>query len=70
MKQLLDWIDSRTGVRVLTRALLYEHVPGGARWRYVWGSTLKYSLVVQFVTGIFLWMDYSPGAQSARAANR
>jgi ubiquinol-cytochrome c reductase cytochrome b subunit len=40
-------------------------VPGGARWRYVWGSTLTFAIVVQFVTGIFLWMNYSPSAQSA-----
>ncbi len=44
---------------------LYESVPGGARWRYVWGSTLTFALMVQFITGIFLWMAYSPGSQTA-----
>ena len=57
MKSLLDWLDSRTGYRALTRAALYEHVPGGARWRYIWGSTLTFAIVVQFITGIFLWME-------------
>jgi ubiquinol-cytochrome c reductase cytochrome b subunit len=65
MKGLFDWLDNRTGYRWIVDAALYEHVPGGARWRYVWGSTLKLSIVVQFVTGFFLWMNYSPGAQSA-----
>ena len=57
---LLDWIDDRTGYRGLTRAALYEHIPGGARWRYVWGSTLVFAFVTQLVTGFFLWMNYSP----------
>ncbi len=63
--KFFDWIDDRTGYRKLLRMALYEHVPGGARWRYVWGSTLTFAIVVQFITGIFLWMNYSPSAQSA-----
>ena len=63
--KLLDWFDSRTGYRNLVKSALYEHVPGGARWRYVWGSTLTFAIVVQFITGFFLWMNYSPSAQSA-----
>ena len=65
MKALFDWIDARTGYRWLARQALYEHVPGGARWRYVWGSTLTFAITVQFITGIVLWMNYSAGAQSA-----
>ncbi len=65
MKTPLDWLNSRTGCRQLVRTALYEHVPGGARWRYAWGSTLTFAIAVQFITGIFLWMNYSPSAQSA-----
>ncbi len=65
MKQLLDWIDDRTGVRGLMRDGLYENIPGGARWRYVWGSTLVLAFVTQVITGIFLWMAYSPSTQTA-----
>jgi ubiquinol-cytochrome c reductase cytochrome b subunit len=65
MKALLSWLDHRTGIRDFLREALYENVPGGARWRYVWGSTLVFTFFVQAVTGIFLWMNYSPGAQSA-----
>ena len=43
----------------------YERIPGGARWRYVWGSTLVFAFSVQVITGIFLWMSYSPSAQTA-----
>src|SRR5215831_18667385 len=60
MKALLTWLDHRTGCRKVVHAALYESVPGGARWRYVWGSTLTFALAVQFITGVFLWMGYAP----------
>jgi ubiquinol-cytochrome c reductase cytochrome b subunit len=44
MKALLDWLDHRTGCRKLLHEALYENVPGGSRWRYVWGSTLTFTL--------------------------
>ncbi len=65
MKELFRWIDDRTGIAKLTREALFERVPGGARWRYVWGSTLTFAIMVQFITGVFLWMGYSPSATSA-----
>jgi len=65
MKSLAAWLEDRTGVGSLLRAALYEHVPGGARWRYVWGSTLVFAFFVQMVTGVFLWMAYSPSGDSA-----
>ncbi len=65
MNALLDWLDDRTGVRHLVHEALYERVPGGARWRYVWGSTLVFAFFTQAITGTFLWMAYSPSAHSA-----
>jgi len=65
MKALFNWLDHRTGYKKLVREVLFENVPGGSRWRYVWGSTLSFTLVVQFITGIFLWMAYSPSSQTA-----
>ncbi len=62
---LFDWLDHRTGCRKVLHSALYENVPGGARWRYVWGSTLTFALAVQFITGVFLWMAYSPSSQTA-----
>ena len=47
MKALLDWLEDRTGYREFVDDLLYENVPGGARWRYVWGSTLVFAFVTQ-----------------------
>jgi len=65
MMRPLDWLDHRTGIRKLAHEALFENVPGGARWRYVWGSTLTFCIFVQFITGIALWMAYSPSAQTA-----
>src|SRR3989440_4591151 len=65
MKRFFDWADHRTGGRKIVHHALFENVPGGARWRYVWGSTLTFTLVVQFITGIFLWMAYSPSSLTA-----
>ncbi|WP_166829886.1 cytochrome b [Thalassoroseus pseudoceratinae] len=63
--RLADWLDHRVGTRHLVHEALYERIPGGSRWRYVWGSTLVYTFTVQFITGIFLWTAYSPSASTA-----
>lgn len=65
MRFLVDWLDHRTGIRRLTREALFENIPGGSRWRYVWGSTLTFTILIQIVTGIALWMAYSPSSQTA-----
>ena len=65
MEKLIVWFDDRTGYQAFLRAVLYENIPGGSRWRYVWGSTLVFTFMVQFITGIFLWMCYSPSSRTA-----
>jgi ubiquinol-cytochrome c reductase cytochrome b subunit len=42
MNRFVEWLDHRTGIRSGMHAALFEHIPGGARWRYVWGSTLSF----------------------------
>jgi quinol-cytochrome oxidoreductase complex cytochrome b subunit len=65
MNALFNWLDHRTGYRALVHEALYEPIPGGARWRYVWGSTLVFTFFVQVVTGLLLWTAYAPSAQTA-----
>jgi len=60
-----NWLDQRTGYKALVHEALFENVPGGARWRYVWGSTLTFCFALQVITGLALWMSYSPGTQTA-----
>jgi ubiquinol-cytochrome c reductase cytochrome b subunit len=62
---LTDFLDDRTGYRALVHEALYERVPGGARWRYVWGSTLVFAFMTQVITGLVLWSSYSASAQTA-----
>jgi len=63
--KLADWLDNRTGYRALSHEAMYENIPGGSRWIYITGSMLVFAFVTQAVTGIFLWMSYSPGSQNA-----
>ncbi len=64
-QKVFDWLDHRSGYRDLAREALFENIPGGSRWRYVWGSTLTFTLVVQIITGLALWMAYNPSSQTA-----
>ncbi len=65
IKNILEWLNHRTGYKKILREALYERIPGGARWRYVWGSTLVFTFAVQVITGTFLLAAYSPSAQTA-----
>lgn len=65
MSKLLEWLDDRTGYRKVLDEALYERIPGGAKWRYVWGSTLVFTFTVQVITGLVLWSAYSPSSQTA-----
>jgi ubiquinol-cytochrome c reductase cytochrome b subunit len=62
---LFDWLDHRTGYRKLMDAMLLEHIPGGAKWRYVWGSCLAFVFSIQLITGVLLMLHYSPGDSTA-----
>ena len=64
-KSLSDWFDSRTGYKDLLHEALEEPIPGGARWRYVFGSALTSTFLIQVVTGLLLMMTYSPSATTA-----
>lgn len=65
MSRVLDWLDNRSGIKKLVAMMLLEGVPGGARWRYVWGSTLAFVFSIQLVTGVMLMTAYSPSASQA-----
>ncbi len=65
MKTLLNWLDQRTGLVTVAQTCLNRPVPGGASWFRVWPCTIAFTFCVQAITGFFLWMYYSPGAQTA-----
>ncbi len=65
MRALLSWIDDRTGLSFAVRRCLDRVVPGGVGWCKVWPCTITFCFCVQVITGFFLWMYYSPSAQTA-----
>ena len=65
MKALLDWIDNRTGLRTLLATCSDRKIPGGADWWHVWPAAITFAFAVQVITGLFLWMFYSPGGGTA-----
>ena len=65
INNLVNWLETRTGFKALMHEALYERVPGGARWRYVWGSTLVFTFTLQVITGFMLWSAYSPSTRTA-----
>src|SRR5215469_10460530 len=66
--RVLDWMDVRTGIRGLTRKVLDEPIPGGARWAYVFGSGLLFIFLLQVVTGVSLALYYTPTVETAHTS--
>lgn len=64
-KKLADWLEHRTGYRGLIHEALEEPIPGGARWRYVFGSALTSVFLIQAFTGVMLMLSYSPSSSTA-----
>lgn len=65
MRSFVDWLETRTGLVGFLSDLFFHAVPGGAGWRRVWGSLVLFALFCEMVTGLGLWLYYSPGVVSA-----
>ncbi len=66
--RLLHWFDERTGIQSLAKKVLDEHIPGGARFAYVFGSGLLFIFLLQAVTGVSLALYYTPTAETAHTS--
>jgi ubiquinol-cytochrome c reductase cytochrome b subunit len=62
---LWGWLNRRTGIDTVLRTALYEPIPGGARFAYVFGSGLLFVFISQVITGVFLALYYVPSADHA-----
>src|ERR1700724_913238 len=58
-------LNQRPGVDDLLQSALYEPIPGGARFAYVFGSGLLFIFISQIITGVFLALYYVPSAHHA-----
>src|SRR5687768_7431082 len=61
-------LEERTGVASAFSRATDVAVPGGARWRYVFGAVLVALFVVEAITGAAMMTVYSPGTQTAWAS--
>jgi quinol-cytochrome oxidoreductase complex cytochrome b subunit/mono/diheme cytochrome c family protein len=68
IKQLTDWLNDRSGYRSLIKKVDDEPIPGGARWRYVFGSAITAAFLIQAFTGVLLMTSYSPSSSMAWAS--
>lgn len=59
------WLNRRTGLDAVLRGALYEPIPGGARFAYIFGSGLLFIFISQVITGVFLALYYVPSADHA-----
>lgn len=64
-KGALGWVNKRTGIDALLSTALYEPIPGGARFAYIFGSGLLFIFLSQVITGVFLALYYVPSADHA-----
>ncbi len=65
MKEILDWLDERTGWKKVKEVIFDRHIPKGVNWWYTLGSVTLFLFVIQVVTGILLAMHYSPSPDHA-----
>lgn len=59
------WLNHRTGLDAVLKTALYEPIPGGARFAYIFGSGLLFIFISQVITGVFLALYYVPSADHA-----
>jgi ubiquinol-cytochrome c reductase cytochrome b subunit len=65
MPSPFHWLDQQTGLLTAPGNWLRRPVAGGPAWRFVWPATIAFTFLVQAITGLAIWMYYSPGAQSS-----
>ncbi|HHT9126815.1 MAG TPA: cytochrome b [Candidatus Brocadiia bacterium] len=64
-KKLYDWFEDRLGAVAIVSKFLKEPLPASVSWPYCLGSQALFLLIIQFVTGAFLGMNYSPSPEQA-----
>lgn len=69
MGKLMDWVNARLPViKTIREHLTHYYVPKNLNFFYIFGSLALLVLVNQFLTGIWLTMNYTPTAEGAFAS--
>ena len=69
-RDILRWLEDRTGLGARLRALAEHRVPRRAKWAYVFGSATLAALFIQMVTGVALATVYASSTSEAHASLR
>jgi menaquinol-cytochrome c reductase cytochrome b subunit len=64
-KDVVGWVDERTGASGFLTGMLYRKVPKGTNWYYTLGSATLFAFLIQAITGVFLAMYYTPSPTQA-----
>src|SRR6202158_286261 len=59
-KQIIEWLEHRTGIQTAIKNFLYEDIPASSGWHQVIGSMAVFSFIVQVFTGGLLAFNYAP----------
>src|SRR5690242_7967444 len=60
LKNILGWIDDRTGLLSSVRHFLDEDIPASAGWHQVFGSVALFAFLMQVFSGLMLSVNYAP----------
>src|SRR5215469_14985184 len=60
VKNILDWLETRTGVKSAIHHCMYEDIPDSSGWHQVLGSVALFAFLTQAFTGILLAFNYAP----------
>jgi ubiquinol-cytochrome c reductase cytochrome b subunit len=67
-EKVREAVESRTGLLGALGRAVNVHLPGGAKWRYVFGAMLLGLVLVEALTGVAIMTVYSPGTHTAWAS--
>ena len=65
MPSSIQTVDQQSGLVTALGKWLRRPIAGGPAWHFVWPATVVFTFLVQIITGLVIWMYYSPGAQSS-----
>jgi menaquinol-cytochrome c reductase cytochrome b subunit len=68
-KDVVGWVDQRTGASGFLTGMLYRKVPKGTNWFYTLGSATLFAFLAQAITGVFLAMYYVPDSSAQAYAS-
>ena len=60
IRNVIDWLEERTGIETAVKVFMYEEIPGSSGWHQVFGSIAMFLFLTQVFTGIMLAFNYAP----------